>query len=188
MKLLLPLAVSVLLLTSCSRDNTVTKRSADRGERARIADGGSAVAYLKNAQGDVLGRATLTETKEGVRIAGEASSLPPGEHGFHVHETGVCEGPGFKSAGGHFNPSDNAHGGDNGADRHVGDLGNIHVGVDGRAVFDVTAYRATLHDSPTSLFHPGGTALVIHAKEDDLKTDPAGNSGDRLACAVVQRQ
>ena len=189
MNMLLPVAVaSVLLLGSCSRDTTVAKRSADRGERARIIEEGSAVSYLKNAHGDVLGRATLTETTEGVRIAGEAASLPPGQHGFHLHETGVCEGPGFKSAGGHFNPLSKSHGGEHGDTRHVGDLGNLQVGEDGRTVFDVTAYGATLRQTDTSLFHPSGTSLMIHAKADDLKSDPAGNSGDRLACGVVERQ
>jgi Cu-Zn family superoxide dismutase len=160
---------------------------ADRGERARLPDGKTAHAILKDSNGNEVGRATLTETNDGVRIAGEVHGLPPGEHGFHIHEQGICEAPAFTSAGGHFNPTGESHGAAHGDKRHLGDLGNLRVGEDGRSAFDVTAEGARLTAGDHSLFHPGGTSLMVHAKLDDLKTNPSGNSGDRIACGVITR-
>jgi superoxide dismutase, Cu-Zn family len=177
-----------LALVSCSRDSKMAQGPADRGERARAAGETVAAVVLGNAQREEVGRATLTQTSEGVRIAGNVSNLSPGQHGIHIHEKGLCEAPTFESAGGHYNPTAMSHGGERGEQRHIGDLGNIMVGEDGRAAFDVTAQGATLREGSASLFHTGGTSLIVHAKADDLRSNPAGNSGERVACGVIKRQ
>jgi superoxide dismutase, Cu-Zn family len=149
----------------------------------------SAHADIVNAQGSKIGTAKITATASGIEIALSASQLTPGEHGIHIHTVGKCEAPAFTTAGGHFNPTGTHHGIHNTQDPHphIGDLGNLTIGQDGngKGVFAVPG--ATLGDGPNSLFHEGGTSLVIHAKTDDLMSDPSGNSGDRVACGVVEK-
>jgi Cu-Zn family superoxide dismutase len=122
-----------------------------------------------------------------VKIDLNVSQLPAGTHGIHIHTVGKCEAPGFTTAGGHFNPDAKKHGKDNPDGPHAGDLANIEVGADGTAKTSIVDAHVTLADGPNSLFHEGGTALVIHEKVDDYKTDPSGNSGARIACGVVQK-
>jgi len=149
-------------------------------------DEGGAVAELRNPQGATVGEATLEEVEDGVRIRFEASDLPPGPHGFHIHETGDCTAPTFESAGGHFNPTNASHGLEDPDGPHLGDLPNIEVGVNGMVTVDVIARGVTLADTgETSLLAGDGTALVVHADPDDNVTDPAGNAGDRIACGVI---
>lgn len=144
-----------------------------------------AQAEIQDASGKSIGTATFTEQKEGVKVEIAVSGLPPGQHGFHIHENGTCLPPDFKSAGGHFNPFKKHHGSDNPAGKHAGDFPNLEVKDDGTAKATVVAAGATLKKGPGSLLKPGGTAIVIHADPDDYQSDPAGNAGDRVACGVI---
>jgi Cu-Zn family superoxide dismutase len=149
----------------------------------------SAHAEIVNAQGANIGSAKITLTSDGVKIAVKVSQLTPGEHGIHIHTVGKCEGPAFTSAGGHFNPTNAHHGVHNAQEPHphLGDLMNLVVDTNGKANASFITNGVTLGDGANSLFHEGGTALVIHAKADDLMSDPSGNSGDRIACGVIEK-
>jgi Cu-Zn family superoxide dismutase len=149
----------------------------------------TATATLKNAQGEEVGTATLGLTLRGtaVTINGHFSKLPPGTHAIHVHNVGTCTAPDFTSAGPHFNPGGKQHGTSNPNGSHAGDLPNFEVDAKGVGDVSFAVPDMTLRDGPNSLFHPGGTALVIHAAPDDNKTDPSGNAGARIACGVIEK-
>ena len=146
-----------------------------------------AKADLINSAGEHIGMATFTEKANGVKLSLKASHLPPGEHGFHIHTVGKCDAPDFKSAGGHFNPQGKQHGMENPQGHHAGDLQNLTVDAQGKAKVKRLLTGVTLGEGENSLFHEGGTALVIHAGPDDMKSDPAGNAGPRIACGVITR-
>lgn len=147
----------------------------------------SAHADFINSQGQKIGTAHLTQTADGVKIDVEVEHLPAGTHAFHVHAVGKCDPPDFKSAGGHFNPAGKQHGKDNPLGSHAGDMMNFDASSDGSAHFSIVNAAVTLGPGANSLFHDGGTALVIHEKADDYKTDPTGNAGNRLACGVIEK-
>ena len=148
----------------------------------------NARAELKSAQGQDVGTATFTPAKQGVGVTLNVRNLAPGVHGIHIHEAGKCDAPDFKTAGGHFNPAGKHHGSLNPQGEHAGDLGNLTVGAKGTAKVKLTAKGVTLGEGENSLFHPGGTSVVIHANPDDLKTDPAGNAGPRIVCGVITKR
>jgi Cu-Zn family superoxide dismutase len=151
----------------------------------------SARAELRDALGRELGTVRVLLTSTGARVAGALTGLPAGEHGFHIHEAGRSDGAGptpFESAGGHYNPAARQHGTLNPAGPHAGDLPNVAVGADGRATLPDSGVTAAMTDAAKAgLFDANGSALVVHARADDYRTDPSGSSGARVACGVIVR-
>lgn len=142
---------------------------------------------LHDGSGKSVGTAKISSHDGGVEIKLNVKGLPAGEHALHFHQNAKCEGPDFKSAGPHFNPDGKHHGLENAEGPHAGDMPNFTVGANGKAKTTVVNPRVNLGSDNHSLFSNGGTALVIHAKADDLKSDPAGNAGDRIACGVIMQ-
>ena len=143
---------------------------------------------LQNAQGQSAGTVTFSGAKNGVRVKIALENVPFGEHAVHIHQNPVCDAPDFKGAGGHFNPAGKQHGYDNPMGHHNGDLPkNVSVGEDhrGEATFVLTDISMD-PAAPNSIFANGGTSVVVHEKADDMKTDPTGNAGNRIACGVVK--
>ena len=143
---------------------------------------------LKDAQGKSVGSAVLSSQKAGVSIKASLHDLPPGVHAIHFHGKPQCDPPDFKSAGPHFNPDGKKHGLENPEGHHAGNMNNFTVNAKGKAKFSIVNKDVTLGDDSHSLFSNGGTALVVHAKADDMKTDPAGNAGDRIACGAITKK
>ena len=142
-------------------------------------------AELKNTQGESVGSAVLRQEDGRVRIVVQAGGLPPGRHGVHVHAVGQCEAPSFQSAGDHFNPLGKKHGLENSEGAHGGDLPDLEADASGRTEYVAVTDRITLATGPTSIFDTDGSAVVIHEKPDDQRTDPSGNSGERLLCGLL---
>ena len=129
----------------------------------------------------VTGRVTFKKVGDDVQVVADIQNLKPGKHGFHIHEKGDCSAPDAASAGAHFNPGQHKHGGPMTAERHEGDLGNIEADASGKAHID---WKGKLNLSGADSII--GKSVVVHEKEDDLKTDPSGNSGARQACGAIE--
>lgn len=147
----------------------------------------AATAEIKDAKGQTVGRAQLTDTPHGVLVKVTLDKAPAGEHAFHIHTTGKCEAPTFETAGGHFNPSGAEHGFMAAKGPHAGDLPNVHVPSSGALSFEFVAAGTTLGSGANSLLDADGSALVMHAKPDDYKSQPSGAAGDRVACGVITK-
>jgi len=143
---------------------------------------------LINATGQDAGSATFKTVKKGVKVKIELKNMEFGLHGVHIHQNAACDAPDFKSAGGHFNPDGKHHGYLNPMGHHNGDMpASVIVGADGKGEASFTLTSLSLDPAaPNSLFAGGGTSIVVHAKADDEKTDPSGDSGARIACGVIK--
>jgi len=141
-----------------------------------------AVCVMQGTKGSqVAGTVTFTKVEGGVRVVADVTNLTPGEHGFHIHEKGDCSAPDASSAGGHFNPTGHKHGGPDAEERHAGDLGNLTADASGKAHYDRVDKELQLTGPNTII----GRSVIVHEKVDDLKTQPTGNAGARVACGVI---
>ncbi|HEV7344649.1 MAG TPA: superoxide dismutase family protein [Devosia sp.] len=183
-KLLLTSALALALSLPAAAQDTAAETGAG------AVGGDSALAVFTNVDGTEVGSVTLTPQEDGsVTVAGGIRGMSPGPHGFHFHQTGVCDAStDFESAGSHFNPTDKSHGLEDPDGPHLGDMPNVTAAEDGTVAVDVNTDLVSLNDEGDEgfLFDEDGTAIVIHAGEDDQMTDPSGNSGARVACAVVE--
>ena len=183
--------ITFVMLGGCEMfDKDKNDQKDTRGMQGGKDMGKVAVANVRPAKGaatqpsmqNVTGTLTFTEVPgDKVQVVGEIRGLTPNaEHGFHIHEKGDLSAPDLSSAGPHFNPESKKHGGMHGSDRHVGDLGNIRADAQGVAKVNVTIENATLSGKNAIV----NRSIIVHAKADDLQTDPSGNSGGRIACGV----
>ena len=197
MRIALLLLASGLSLTACSRaddaasgdslmlgaDSTAAP-STMGGDTGAVASG-PVTAALRDSAGNDLGTLTLMDSGQGVAVAGTLHGLPPGVHAIHIHTTGSCDAPAFTSAGGHWNPTNRQHGSENPQGPHFGDMPNITVAADSTVTVQATTPGGTLRGT-NALLDADGAAVMIHGGEDDYRTDPAGDAGDRIACGVIK--
>lgn len=142
---------------------------------------------LYDANNQEVATATFTQVgRDSVRLVTQTTRIPAGQHGIHLHAVGRCEGPGFQTAGPHLNPTNRQHGLRNPQGPHLGDMPNLTVGANGQGRAEAMV-AGSLTPGQGPIFDADGTALVIHAGADDQVTDPAGNSGARIACGVVSQ-
>ena len=168
-------ATNVTLTDNGAVENTV--------DNSALPTSGGAMAALKTADGKDVGTVTASATDDGVAFTVDGRMMPAGPHGIHIHSVGKCEAPKFESAGPHWNPTTMKHGKDNPAGPHLGDLPNLDIGSGGTGTVTFTVKGATITGA-NGLLDADGAAFVVHASADDYKTDPSGNSGDRIACGV----
>lgn len=169
---------------AASADRPVVGDTLDLASAAQ--DSGAARADLLDAEGRSLGAVILNEDDGGLALAGAVVGLAPGEHGFHIHAVGRCEPPGFESAGDHVATTGNAHGFDAAGGPHEGDLRNLSAGPDSIATVEQSTDRVSLRGGDAPLLDDDGAALIVHADPDDYVGQPAGNSGTRIACGVIE--
>lgn len=178
------LAVLILSvsLSACSSDKQSKEKSSQAGMQSNE-EMQAASAEIKSPNKNVSGEVTFKETEKGIRVVAEMSGLKPNSvHGFHIHEKGKCEGPGFKSAGGHFNPHSTPHSGPGAGKKHAGDFGNVVADDQGKARKELLLTNRDLKDLNMVM----NKAVILHANPDDLVSQPSGNAGDRIACGIIK--
>src|SRR5947209_134014 len=181
-KTLLLLAAMSFLTISCNEEHVSVDKEVENQNQENIKE---AYATLHPTQGnEVHGKVTFTLEKEGIRVVADVDGLKPGIHGFHIHEKGDCSALDGSSAGEHFNPSNSRHGGPEDSERHVGDLGNVVADDKGHAHYDRVDKMIRFSGENNIV----GRSVVIHAGEDDFKSQPAGNSGARIACGLIEEK
>ena len=179
----LTLCVCLASTTQAQVAKIKAQKAASHAEAAPMGGITKAVAFLRATKsgGEAGGKITFTKVEDGIKVEGEVTGLTPGKHGFHIHEFGDVSTPDAMSAGGHFNPGKATHAGLDTPKRHAGDLGNIEANEKGVAKVDVTIPHLSLSGEESIL----GRGLIVHEKADDLKTQPTGNAGARVAAAVI---
>ncbi len=182
---LIPVVVLIGSAGCSPASQTETDQAAQREDRYSGQDIFGRAALI-NSDGMSVGSATLKRSAERVTLALDLQGVPAGSHALHLHETGACDGPDFKSAGGHLNPSGKSHGKLNSNGKHLGDLPNIDLAANGEANTSVEI-GLSYADFLPHLFDEDGTAVVLHADADDYRSDPAGAAGPRIACGVFER-
>ncbi len=185
----IPLILTVFLMAACgSGEETGEDVDQSGNEDAATQEPSEEIEVtMYDTEETEIGTAVFSEADDGLTIALEAEGLEPGEHGMHIHDAGMCEGPDFESAGSHFNPTDASHGFDHEDGPHAGDLENIEVAEDGTVSTEVPAENVTIldEDAETSLKTESGTSLIIHSGADDYESQPSGDAGDPVACGVI---
>ena len=169
--------VAALTLAACAT-NGDAPMPLETGPAAATAD-------ARDVGGRIVASATAEESGDGVRIRIEARGLGQGAYGVHVHGVGRCDAPAFTTAGPHWNPTGQQHGKDNPQGMHKGDLPNLLVGTDGQGSFEYTIPGASIDGRTNAMLDDDGAAVVVHQAPDDYRTDPSGNSGNRIACGVL---
>lgn len=179
---------AALVLAACATDGDATETSAEPSGAPIVSTIGPPVlnADVRDAEGRSRAQASVEQSGDSLRVRVEAAGMSPGTYGVHIHNVGRCDPSAFTTAGPHWNPTAQKHGKDNPQGMHKGDLPNLMVGADGRGSLEYTIPEAILSGMlPTKLVDGDGASLVIHARPDDYRTDPSGNSGDRIACGVL---
>lgn len=177
-KILLAATAMSLSLAACSGESNDAP-PAEKGENI-------AKAKLMGADGAEYGEVIAAEGDGGLLIQIKAINMSPGMHGAHIHTTGKCEGPDFKSAGGHWNPTEKEHGLENPKGAHMGDMMNLEIAEDGTGMLETQVAGGVVKGGENPLLDGDGAAFIVHAGPDDMKTDPAGDSGGRVACGVFE--
>lgn len=177
--------IAVVGLVACGGKDQAAPAPAPEAPQAAVEEAPpTAKATLMAREGSTIeGNVTFTETDTGVVIVAHITGAPPGTHGFHVHEIGDCSSPDFKSAAGHFDPTEMPHGAPTDMERHAGDLGNVEVAEDGTAHHEMASSMLTVSPGPSSVV---GRGVILHENADDLVTQPTGAAGGRLACGVIE--
>jgi Cu-Zn family superoxide dismutase len=181
------IAVLMLAFVGCGGGDDGAADTTAAPDTATLAGPQMAQAVLRDANGREIGMVNLTQEGAGVRISLHLAPVPTGEKGFHIHEVGTCDAPAFEGAGDHLNPDGRSHGFDDPAGPHAGDLRNLTVAADSMAMASELNDRVTLvAGQPNSLLDADGSAIIVHADPDNYRTQPAGNTGARIACGVIE--